>query len=484
MRSDAGGSAPLPRASVWRSRFWLGAIALLLAIQITGRWYPTPDAVRYLSAARSLAENGRLIALGQTPGFPIGYSILVSPLFVLSDRPFLLISVLNWVLAVIFMIGLYRWFLTFTSTHALLLTGLVMVNVNLWLQYHRPLKEMAFLAFAIWSVQLANEAIRARVGRGRLIRILLVSLLVGCLVSFREPGIAFALGFGLQLWFESRAGRIRRMFAVAAFLVALAPGLALLATSNRTHVGLPAGPPAEISAVERITSLFSFGARSLTANIRYRLDEVGRLLLPGMFSSYAESGGWMNPHSVIYGAVFVIVALGWWALVRSRKDNFALALPLFLAVYCFWPVQQGTRFMLPMLPILQLAVWQWLGRFGARRLPVLKVILALHLATALLNWVFMEIPNSRACDAQLRNAEALAAAIDARGKLAVRRPAPDCLALSLQFIIDRPVARLTEGQQPPPGTAWLVVSPQETLPPGTRRRAIGPYYLVASPPQN
>ncbi len=43
---------------------WMAMLALLLAIQISPWWYPTPDATAYLSIARGIAVSHRLSNLG------------------------------------------------------------------------------------------------------------------------------------------------------------------------------------------------------------------------------------------------------------------------------------------------------------------------------------------------------------------------------------------------------------------------------------
>ena len=58
-------------------RLWLGLFALLLIAQIRPWWIPQPDSRSYLSMARSLAVEGRMLNLGREHlwYFP-GYSLL------------------------------------------------------------------------------------------------------------------------------------------------------------------------------------------------------------------------------------------------------------------------------------------------------------------------------------------------------------------------------------------------------------------------
>ena len=98
------------RAVNERPRLWLTVLALLLAAQIRPWWFPQVDGRSFLSMARSLAVEGQMRNLGRAHlwFFP-GYSLLLSPLYLFGQRPFLLISVFQWTSAILFMIGVYWW---------------------------------------------------------------------------------------------------------------------------------------------------------------------------------------------------------------------------------------------------------------------------------------------------------------------------------------------------------------------------------------
>ncbi len=59
------------------------------------------------------------------------------------------------------MAGVYRWIRPLAPAAAVLLTGLVMVNVALWIYYRRTLSEMAFMTVMIWTVLVLNSALEA-----------------------------------------------------------------------------------------------------------------------------------------------------------------------------------------------------------------------------------------------------------------------------------------------------------------------------------
>lgn len=97
-----------PTTILARPALWLAIFAALLAIQIHSSWRPLPDSAGYLSIARNLAHGQGLMRLGQrhiyyAPGYPLA----ISPAYLFSDHPFLLISVLQWGFATATMLGIY-----------------------------------------------------------------------------------------------------------------------------------------------------------------------------------------------------------------------------------------------------------------------------------------------------------------------------------------------------------------------------------------
>jgi hypothetical protein len=59
-------------------------------------------------------------------------------------------------MAIVFMIGLYRWNVTLAPDGAALLTGLTMVNATFWNYYRRTLTELAFVMVMIWTAKILH----------------------------------------------------------------------------------------------------------------------------------------------------------------------------------------------------------------------------------------------------------------------------------------------------------------------------------------
>ena len=75
--------------------------------------------------------------------------------------------------------------------------------------------------------------------------------------------------------------------------------------------------------------------------LRVRVSEVGRLTVPGMFSSYGRGGDWRDPNLLVYGPLFVVLWVGWWRVVRRQPDAYVLTFPLYFAPPCLLAVQPG-----------------------------------------------------------------------------------------------------------------------------------------------
>ena len=97
-------------AAVNRRPMILALLVVLFGLQISTLLYPTPDAVGYLSIARSIARAHVLANRGSPQlYYSVGYPLLISPVFCFGDRPFLLLSAIHAGLALAYLAGVYVW---------------------------------------------------------------------------------------------------------------------------------------------------------------------------------------------------------------------------------------------------------------------------------------------------------------------------------------------------------------------------------------
>ncbi len=86
-----------------------------------------------------------------------GYPVLISPAFRFGDRPFLLLQVLQWLWAVAFMLGVYRWAQRWMAGSELWITALTMSNVSLWIHARTTISEMPFMALLMWTANAMDR---------------------------------------------------------------------------------------------------------------------------------------------------------------------------------------------------------------------------------------------------------------------------------------------------------------------------------------
>lgn len=213
--------------------------------------------------------------------------------------------------------------------------------------------------------------------------------------------------------------------------------------------------------------------------LRLRISEVGRLLVPGMFKAYAGDRQWLHIDMFVYLAVFALVAVGWWRLIRYRREVLAATAPFYLALYAVWAFDADTRYLLPMLPLFFVCLWFAIEPFTRRALSVLAVLVVAHLAVALGYWITVEIPRARSCNDEWALAAALAPDLkDGAAMVVATRHVPQCARLMLSFMIDRPVPERTSPKDFPDAQR-IIERWDDPDPPGFKvRHTAGPYKLL------
>ena len=460
---------------------WLVVFAILLAVQISPWWYPTPDATTYLSMARSIALTHRLSNLGGIHlGYPPGYPLLISPAFLISSRPFTALSVIHCVMALIFMAGVYRWTRALAPAAAMLLTGLVMVNVALWIYYRRTLSEMAFMAVMIWTVIALNSALDAVRGRGAAIWTGIGTALLIALVMIRETGVLLAPGFAVAALLNLRDGNLRWIRGLSMAAAVGSPAIAAVTAFLIYDLATARAAPSAVFGTH-LSGFFNSATPifpRVIEGLRLRISEVGRLVVPGMFKAYAGRGQWLHVDMLIYLVVFAVIALGWWRLMR-RRDVLAATAPFYFALYVVWAFDADTRYLLPLLPLLAVCLWFVIEPFTRWRLSLLAILVVAHLAVALGYWTTVEIPRARSCNEQWSPVAVLAPALkNATEMVVATHRVPQCARLMLSFLIDRPVPERTSANDFP-GAQRIVERWDDPNPLGFKvQQSAGPYKLL------
>jgi len=458
---------------------WFAALAVLLVIQVNPWWLPTPDATAYLSIARSLAAHHGLRMFGYSHiAYPPGYPILISPAFWLSPLPFFALAAMQCLMALAFTLGLYRWMTCQAPAGAMLLTALAMVNVTLWIYYHRTLSELAFMTTAIWAVGILDRALDSSTGRGRFLDVVAGAILLILLTLIREAGVLFAVALGVTALLRVRQGTLSATAAVATISIIVLPAAAAVigfviytqSTFATTHVF-----GTHLSALfdSRVPLL-----QRLLDGLRLQICSVGRLIVPGMFKAYGHA--WLDVNTLLYTIVFIPLSVGWYRWVRRRADPYAMVAPLYLMLYAFWDFDADTRYVLPMLPAVVVCVWYLVEPFAHRRLSIIATLAGLHLAVALTYWACVELPRARECNVQRSFIAQLVTAADERpGRIVATEGVPECARLFFSLMLDRPVVPLHGSLSAIERPQILLATTAERPAAGFHRaRAAGDYVLL------
>jgi hypothetical protein len=455
----------------------------LLAAQISPFFYPTPDASQYLSIASSLG-HGRGLTLHGSPHlfFPPGYPTLISPLFLISDRPFWELSIVHWFLAMALMGGVYVWARRVAPAAAVWIAALSVATGAMWLHFRRPLSEMAFMNGCVWSVNLLDVAMRARWMSARVASSLGAAALLAATCVVRSLGIAFAGGCCVAILLAAWRGQFpwRRAVAVS-LLLAVTAAAVVGGVIVREHM--------TAALIGGQTYLDIFKAKAATGvsgylnGLQICIADAGRDMIPGMLKSYGSPGKWLNINLLLlYLPLFVLLAWGWTRWVRRQTDPLAWSVPLYLTVLIAYWGDSGGRYCLPLLPALWVCLWFALERLGNQRFRILAVLWGLHVAAALGYWLGVDLPWARAINRQWPLVERVVAEVRSEpGPLATDATLSDFAPL-LELSLDRPVEDNFEDPKVLDKMQWLMVRMarlDQPVPPGFSLHCkLGPYCLL------
>jgi len=493
-----------------RPRLCLAVLAAILAAQISPWFYPTGDGSMYLSTVRELLTTDDLSEFRCF--VPPGYVLLILPTFLVSSRPFLALSVLNWLLGVALLIGTHRWARRQFPSAALLLTALVMVNISVWTYYRRPLKEIAFMAVLIWCVNLLHDLMTPKTARRTILYATAASLLLTFLSMIRYPGITVVIGFGLAMGLQAyrRCTSWTRAAALSA-AVGLLP-VAVLASwlvYDKYYVGgavywheivsvytdeIDGGGGGAASAAGAGSFAFPWAESHFMRvtlprfldGLQYRITDLGCMTLPGLWKAVPETGRWLDVWRIIYITFFLVVIIGWWRAIQRKTDVLILTLPAYFLLYVHWVCDQpGGRFMLPMLPAVIACTWVAIGSGRKYRLPVFAALLFLHFGQASAYWLLIDAPRAARAHAQWPAVDQLAETIRTEPHPVGARDVPLEMFLALGLTLDRHTPLQIVEEPIDPAVFWIVAPESEANVAGfSPCETAGGYVLLSRrPPQ-
>ncbi|HEV3300959.1 MAG TPA: hypothetical protein VG055_15015 [Planctomycetaceae bacterium] len=466
-----------------RSGLGLAALALLFAVQISPNLYPSVDGCLYLKTVSDFLSAERLADFCCL--VPPGYPVLIAPAFLFGDRPFLAVSILNWLLAVATIGGVYVWARRLMPTGALLLTTAVAVNISLWTFYRRPTKEIATLAFLMWTV----NAMQALLNERRASRVIwltaAVAFLTTYLVLIRYAAITLAVAFTVAAALLVRRGVLRPARAVgmsAVVCVVSVSALVAWLAYDRTHgtggtyiealVAIYHRPSTADSQAQEANqadedrqNFDSPRDRHFTRAALYRMNDLSCLTVPGLWQGSSHAAEGIGISTILGAIVLGVLALGWWRISSRQIDVLAILLPIYLLLYAHWDcAQPGGRFLLPMLPIILACVGSGLiailrpaAPLGVRRwqTPLAAVYLLAHLGQSAGYWLLIDAPRARECQQHLPLADRLAGKIQKHPGYVAVAPSLERLCNGLWLDLDFKRVRMLQ-RTPQRRVEWIV----------------------------
>ena len=423
-----------------RPKTVLTVCALALAAQVGPWWYSSIDSASYLSLARSMARGTGPTNFGSrlwwySPGYPA----LISPLFLFDERPFLTIALVQWALAVVLLVGVYRWARRNVPNGAVWIAALTVVNHGFWIHFRRPLSEIAFMCALVWTVNVVREMPAVKSKNALAGRLALAALLAALACLVRPVGVMIVPAFVVWAVIEARHCRWswpRAWLTTAAIAVAACMPVAWFDAHER-------GMAAELGG-RSYADEFHDAARSpfesYSRGAQLCVSDIGRVCLPGLFKSHGRPGDWADPNMLLHLPFFAVVVWGWLRWRQRENDLFAWYMPFYLLLIAAHAMDTGARLLLPLLPTLLICAWFALERIGDARRAVAVICLLLQAAAGGAYWLAVDLPRARHFDCQWAAVEALAAPIRAGAPAVLDADAPTDVRLMLQLALDRPIA--------------------------------------------
>jgi hypothetical protein len=452
-RIEQAASSPRP---------WLLLLAaFLLLTHLQWWWNGSGDQMNYLSIARHFAQ-GEIARFDQPDlRYAPGYPLLIAPTFWLSDKPFLLINLIHTGLLIAMLGPMTRWFARYAGGAAPLLTALVATNLSLWFYTTRPLSEAAFIPCLLVTGVLLQQITDQPRLRNALPWILAGAAATLVLVMIRQLGVFLLSALAVVLLIRTLRGQTRWWDALTRLATTALPACLSIVALSRYEQN--AADASEMTYVDHLLREDITPLERLALCTHLRISEIGRLMMPGMRTTYAQEGDWLDINMVIYTALFLLLAWGWIRLIRRRADVLLWFLPFYLGFLLFWPYEAATRYATPILPMLVLVLWGAIEPLTRSRLRILAAAAALHLLVTLGYWG-IELTNMNTAD-EWASAQAVAAQVaDDRDHVAVRGVTTSW-QYRLRFLLNRNIQfannpdQLAEHQP-----HWLIVGPDKPAP--------------------
>ena len=340
---------------------------------VFGPWIEwTPDGFHYLALARSFAETAGLPAERVTtpPGFPL----LLAPLMSSGDLPIAGVRVLlagGFISTCALTFLLYRrligegWAIAAAVMTGLSATLLVQSTTILSESIYLPMSLLALLILTRWSktgptdfADLAWGGIAvAGAWAVRSTGLLLVP--VAAWTAFRGSEGSFGKRFGRAalvtliatapvIAWELRQSSYAAKHGYLDSILRPRTAIGETQASASTNSNSPGGSHADAKGVGMAPTFWELQLERLTRFGPLRMRDMAAAIVPPRVGWRFLSGEWALPAACLISVGVLVAALH--GLVRHRRPA-DLYLILYVALLAVWPWKEGTRLMMPLVPI-------------------------------------------------------------------------------------------------------------------------------------
>jgi hypothetical protein len=435
---------------------------LMLLAQVGPWWYASRDGASYLSIARSLADGGPPTNLGREQlFFAPAYSVFIAPVFWISDRPFLLLSLLHAALGVALSFLSRRWFARLSCRDATWLAAACVVNASIGIVLRRTLSEALFMPGLVATALVLEQLRIASKTRLSMALLLGAAAALTALVMTRQAGMMLLPGFACAMAHSAWRRELpwkRALVSVVVIAIPVMGSIFLLSAYDRAAASGEARTYADYLRFDAASL-----AEQTVSGVRMRVSEIGRVVLPGMFKASADGDGVKLLNLALYAAVTAFAVKGWWRAVRETGDTLLCSTPFYLALYVMWPFDEGIRFMIPYAPVWFLGIYRALPDRAELRHRLAVAFFIAHGLVGVGYWLADDLPDALHDHVRWPEIQRLAEAIENEQELVGwTPPKTDRQRVMLQFALDRPVTDLVANPALADDMHWIITAKEES----------------------
>jgi hypothetical protein len=460
----------------WGGWMVAGVAVLVCLGHLSPHWDSDPDSVSYLSIARAISE-GELSRFGHSHLYytPV-YPAMIAPTFWLESLAgrFFAISVIHAGMMAMLAWGAWWWLKVYSRPMAVVVTLLLLCSVGLWAMQRVVRPEVAFMAALFWGAGCLARGVRD-VGKGGVFwRWVVLGSGLAALSAAIRPLPFLCIGAAMVMTVLLMRGRIGVGRWLVAGLVLGAPSGAVVYGWIRYEARTLAETRAR-QAVEQIDFTYFEMVKAwgnpldrVLEGTRRQTGEVGRLMLPGMRGAFARAGDWLGVNTFVYLPLFAVVCVGWWRAARSSLDAMVWMSPFYFLLFVYSVHDQGTRFMVPLIPVFWWSMWHVLeGRKW--RVGTLAALAGAHLLVSVGDRVIRAMVVARENREFSGMVELSRAGEVSRGPVvthALGLKTGDARLLMFMYGCDRWVVAVRRAEDVPAGVSRLLVGPGVEAPAG------------------